>query len=374
MKIIFIVSSMSAGGAERNAANLCNHWVSKGHQVILIPTFSGRGECHYSIDSRVSLKYLADRLGTTHQSFLNKMHRLWILRTIIFKSRPDVVISFLSQVNVATVLAVMGLDIPIIVSERTYPPLYPLGRTFELLRRWTYPKTSAVVMQTEKGLKWLKSNLPNTKGFTIPNPLIFPLPNSEPKRLPSKLISSDTQIILAVGRLDLQKGFERLINAFSSLANHHKQWDLVILGEGPSRSRLEIQCENLNVKKRVHLPGRVGNLSDWYKRAAIFVLSSHFEGFPNVLLEAMAHGLAVVSVDCPTGPKDLINEGENGLLVPEVDVEIGLEKALKKLMVSKNRRKEMGIKAKSIINRFSIDVISEKWDRVLNFVVNRKRV
>ena len=146
------------------------------------------------------------------------------------------------------------------------------------------------------------------------------------------------------------------------------------MGEGPSRSILEIQCENLNIKQRVFLLGRVGNVSDWYKRAAIFVLSSHFEGFPNVLLEAMAHGLAVVSVDCPTGPKDLLNEGENGLLVPEVDVAIGLEKALKKLMVSKNRRKEMGIKAKSVIDRFSIDVISEKWDRVLNFVVNRKRV
>lgn len=373
-RILFLVSSMQGGGAERVAALLCHHWVRQGHQVTLMPTFSGRGDCLYPLDDRVRLDYLADHVSTRGGSALNKLQRLLALRRTIRKEAPDVIVSFLPHVNVAAVVASSGLSVPVVVSERIYPPAMPLGGVLERLRRWAYSRADAVVVQTAQAREWLARSCPTAKGHVIANPVVFPLPQGKPVIAPSSVIDSQPQLVLAAGRLSVQKQFDQLIAAFEALAGRFPAWDLVILGEGPERESLERQCERLELKGRVHFPGRVGNLSDWYTRADVYVMSSRFEGFPNSLAEAMAHGLPAVSFDCDAGPRDIIRDGVDGYLVPPEESAPGLTHAMESLMQDKSKRWQMAEAAVAVRGRFSMEHIGAAWDQVLGVMERGPRV
>ena len=159
-RIFLLVSSMEGGGAERVAALLCNYWVDQGYEVTLMPTFSGRGGCVYPLDGRVRLEYLADRVGGARRTIGSVPRRFWALRRAIKESHADVVVSFLSQLNIVTLLASRGLSVPVVVSERIYPPALPLGRVWETLRRLTYPWAKTVVVQTGDMARWFAKNCP----------------------------------------------------------------------------------------------------------------------------------------------------------------------------------------------------------------------
>lgn len=371
-RILFLVSSMQGGGAERVAALLSNHWADGNHDVILMPTFSGRGECIYPLDKQVKLDYLADRVLSTSKSLANKIRRFFVLRRAIRELNPDVIVSFLPHVNVTAIMAATGLQIRVIASERTYPPAMPLSPVLERVRAMAYPRASAVVMQTEQGMHWLSSTCAKAKGRVIPNPVVYPLPIGEPIIQPAHFIKPAQKIVLAVGRLEEEKGFEVLIRAFSEVYIHHPDWDLVILGEGMERQRLEAQRYALNLGDRVQMPGRVGNLADWYNRADLYVLSSRFEGFPNTLAEAMAHGLPAISFDCDTGPRDIIRHDVDGFLVsPDTEAK-GLAQALSALMANPVKRKCMAEAATAVRERFSMSHVSRLWDEVLGLEPNRR--
>jgi GalNAc-alpha-(1->4)-GalNAc-alpha-(1->3)-diNAcBac-PP-undecaprenol alpha-1,4-N-acetyl-D-galactosaminyltransferase len=372
-RILFLVSSMEGGGAERVAALLSNHWAERGYDVTLMPTFSGRGECIYPLDKQVKLVYLADRVADTSKSLINKLRRLFVLRGVISELDPDVIVSFLPHVNAAAIMAAMGLQIRIVVAERTYPPAMPLSPVLERVRAMAYPRAFAVVMQTEQGMRWLSSTCANkAQGRVIPNPVVYPLPIGEPMVQPAYFIEPARKILLAVGRLGEEKGFDILMRAFAKIYICHPDWDLVILGEGVERQRLEAQRDALNLGDRVQMPGRVGNLADWYNRADLYVLSSRFEGFPNTLAEAMAHGLPAVSFDCDTGPRDIIRHDIDGFLVsPDAGAE-GLAQALSALMANPAKRKCMAEAATAVRERFSMSYVSGLWDEVLGLEPNRE--
>lgn len=364
-RIVFFVSSMNGGGAERVAALLCNRWVAKGHAVLLVPTFSGGGECVYSLDSRVRLEYLADRVGTTRRTPWTAVRRLWAMRNMVRLFRADAVLSFLTNVNVATLFATRGLKVPVVTSERVYPPLLKMRGQWSFLRRLTYPWASLVVMQTKQGADWLTDTSPRSRGVVIPNPCAFPLPVTEPLMNPQMIVHATRNVLLAVGRLSEQKGFDSLIAAFRSLAEPFPTWDLVVLGEGNLRSALESLRDAVGLHDRVYLPGRVGNIGEWYARADLYVMSSRFEGFPNTLMEAMAYGLPAVSFDCATGPAELIEDGVSGYLVPPAEGAGGLAERLTTLMNDDAKRRTLGQHAVAVRERFSEERIGAEWDRVL---------
>ena len=363
--ILFLVSGMQGGGAERVASTLSNYWVEKGFRVTLMPTFSGRGNCIYHLDERVELDFLADRVISNKHSVWNRLRRFWILRKVILQVKPDVIVSFLTHVNVAAVLSAFGSKIPVIVSERTYPPRYPLGFTLEILRRLLYPFAAAVVMQTEQGLAWLKDMVTKNNGVVIPNPVEYPMINSEPVLFPKDIINESRKICLSVGRLDEGKRFSEIIIAFNDLASKFPDWDLAILGEGPEREHLEWKVSKLGLQDRVHLPGQVGNVSDWYFHADVYVMNSRFEGFPNTLLEAMAHGMPVISTDCDTGPKEIITDGIDGLLVDTLGVGSELSSAMEKIFQDPLLSRSLGQAATSVRERFSLESIGTKWDNLI---------
>ncbi|WBA17148.1 glycosyltransferase family 4 protein [Salinivibrio kushneri] len=369
--ILFLVSSMQGGGAERVAALLSNCWAQQGHQVTLMPTFSGRGDCIYPLDERVKLDYLADRVSSRRVSLLNKFRRYAALRHAVREIAPDVVVSFLPHVNVAAIFAVSRLDIPVVVSERIYPPAMPVGAVLEWLRKWSYPKADTVVVQTIQAKRWLMKCCPNAHCQVIANPVVFPLPLGQPQRQPDMIVRKNRKLILAVGRLHEQKQFDLLMTAFSRLAESYPEWDLVILGEGHERECLEQKREYLGLLDRVYLPGRIGNLADWYDRAELFVMSSRFEGFPNTLLEAMAHGLPVVSFDCDAGPRDIIRQGVDGYLVPVESGNGGLSRVIEKLILDDSRRQKMSEASVAVRERFSMERVATQWSKALGLTETR---
>lgn len=363
-RIILIVNSMLTGGAERVAANLVNAWASLGRKVTLVVTYSGRGECHYDLDERVELLYLADLAKTKSKGLASYIWRYLALRKILKSHRPAVVVSFITDVNVATVLANIGLELPVIVCEHTHPPCLPIGRAWDLMRRITYPWATRVVMLTQDGLEWLSQTIPKARGCVIHNPVCYPLPAGTPFVDVDQCLNAGRKLLLAVGRLDEGKQFDRLLEAFASLANRHYEWDLVVLGEGPERARLKNAIDHLGLAERVRMPGRVGNMGDWYARADLYVMSSRFEGFPNTLAEAMSYGCAAVSYDCDTGPRDIIRHEEDGLLVRPVGDIPALAEALDSLMSDSKLRGQLAERSKYVRTNLSLMKILQQWEKL----------
>lgn len=355
MRIAFLVSSMDGGGAERVAALLCNAWTAKGHEVVLLPTFSGRGGCSYPLDPAVEVEYLADKTRTAIGR--TPVGRLMALRRALRTIKPDVVVSFLTNVNVAAILA--GGRIPVVVSERIYPPLMPLSRFWETMRRLTYARAARVVMQTAQGLKWLEREIPHARGSIVGNPLVLPLPHLPPVLDPARVVPADARLLLSVGRLDPQKNFALLIEAFGRIAAEFPDWRLVILGEGAERTALEAVAARTGARDRIILPGRVGDVGMWYERADSFALTSRFEGFPNALLEALGHAVPSLAVDCPSGPADLMQSVGAGVLLPAASGPGEVAEGLRVLLTGK--WPEIAREAAALRSRYDIGQVADEW-------------
>lgn len=355
MRILFLVSSMQGGGAERVAAFLCNAWAEAGHQVTLMPTFSGKGNVVYDLEPRVHLDFLSDHVA----GHRGRLRRILALRAIYRSLKPDVVVSFLTDVNIAALLAGFGTRVPVVVSERSYPPLLqPKPRALiRLLRRWLYPRAAAVIAQNRETARWLEAACPGSTVKVLPNPITL---TPAPLR-PTK----DRRMILSVGRVVASKRNRLLIDVFARIAPQFPDWDLVIVGDGPDCAPLMAHVATLGLGGRVLFPGRASDVSQWYARAGLYVLASEYEGMPNTLIEAMAHGLASVVFDILTGPRDVTDDGTLAVLLPDDHHDARLETALRDLLSDENLREELGHKALAIRDVLSAKRILADWCAVL---------
>jgi len=272
--------------------------------------------------------------------------------------------------NVLVALACLGQSCRPIGAERAYPASLPLHPIWKLSRRVMYGLLAAVVGQTKDTADWLWKHTWAQAVAAIPNPLAWPVVAFPPEVPADAVFPPDRKILLAAGRLDSQKGFSLLIDAFAEAGRARPDWSLVILGEGPLREDLQRQIEVASIADRVVMPGYVGNVADWYRRASIFVLSSRFEGFPNVLLEAMAFGLPAVSFDCKSGPSDIIRPGVDGLLVKTGDA-AALANAMARLMDDGVLRMQMASEAVAVRERFSEQAVMTQWNRLIAEICRR---
>ena len=365
--IVIIVSAMNLGGAQRVVSILCDHWSQNGYQVTLISTYTGEKTNHYLVNENVSLRYLSDSPYLSRSKLVNLLWKLFQLRKLVKSINPNQVISFLTRVNVASALSLVGLKIPLTICERTWTPFATLHKKFYWLYKILFKNIDRIIVQTDESRTWLHNYFPTIKVNVIPNPTMYPIPFQNEQSIdPNSLLQIDRKIILASGRMHKYKQFDLLINAYSSISHKYLDWDLVILGDGEERVDLLQQSLNLGLEKRVHLPGSVGNVSVWYQRADLFVLSSSVEGFPNVLLEAMTYGLPCISFDCDTGPRDMIENGINGILIDPADKEFGITRALIRLIDDENYRKEISTNSILLRDRYSVTSIMKKWDHVLD--------
>lgn len=359
MNLTMVISSLSSGGAERVMTTMANYWAAKGWNVRILTSAGPAEKPFYRLSERVACMPLgiAGESKSVFQAVRNNLLRLRTLAAALRTANPDAIISFLPQENVLTILASRTLRCPVIVSERTNPGARNLGLFWNVMRSMTYRRADAVVVQTRAVQDFF--NGPVRKLVrVIPNPVVAPPPASEAPP------SSEKRQLVAVGRLGQEKGFDLLIDVFDRLAGRFPNWNLVIWGEGDQRAKLERQVKKLKLGSRVELPGRTENVHKELRQAHIFVLTSHFEGFPNALCEAMSVGLPVASFDCPHGPRDIVRHGIDGLLVPPGDAE-GLSKALAQLMGDERKRLEFGFEAANIVKRFPLDGIMGQWEQLL---------
>ncbi|NYT65747.1 glycosyltransferase family 4 protein [Alcaligenaceae bacterium] len=361
MKILFFVSSLHAGGAERVATTLASAWTQRGDQVVLAPTYTGRGSCFYPLHKDVKLVWLADRIGPLGRKWFAPLAKWFAMRRLLRETQPDIIVSFLTNVNVSVLLATYGMRTPVIVCERTNPAFSTsVGHVLKFLRRMTYPRASVVCMQTQDSVAAFRNMVPGLRDVVvIPNPL-------PPELLAMQLVAAvgnpGRHSLVAMGRLVHAKRFDWLIHIWAKLAAEFPDWDLHIWGEGPLREALTQQIAQAGLQQRVFLPGRTDQPWTELAQADAFVLSSKVEGFPNVLMEAMALGLPCATVDCPSGPRELSNNGQEALLTPVNDA-AALQQSLAQLMQDAVLRNVLGRHAaQSVRNRYQLPMVLQQWD------------
>lgn len=365
--LLIVVASLAAGGTERVAATLAEHWCRRGDRVTLL-THSSPDADHYRLHEgvrRIALNLLWPSLHPW-QSVTSNIKRTRMLRTAIRDVAPDAVISLGDQTNVRVLLAAAGLGVPVIVSERNDPRHQPLVAAWQLLRRMTYPFASHVVVQTQSVAQWARGVVSTRKVRVIPNPV---RPINTRDNAPKPL----ERTVIAMGRLAHQKGMDLLIDAFAVSGLAAEGWELVILGDGPLRNQLRALAADRGLGSAVRFVGIVQEPECWLHQAALFVLPSRYEGFPNALIEAMSCGLPVVAFDCQSGPAEIIRNGTTGVLVPDADVG-ALAREMAALARDADRRAAMGkAAARDVRNRFALDAAAALWDDAIDEAIARRR-
>jgi len=366
MRITLVISSLCLGGAEGVLTRLAGGLCARGHQVALLTLDNGSVPPFYALDPRIRHQPLG-LAGTTTgplDALAANLRRVRALRRVVLTShggqRPDAVLSFMDTTNILAILALLGTSVPLAACERTDPRVYDIGSAWGTLRRLTYPLAALVVAQTES----VRRVLPG-KSVALPNPVELPAD------LGPGWIPPPGRLLMALGRLAPEKGFDTLLDAFARIAPAHPDWSLAILGEGPERGRLEEQREALGFADRVQLPGRLDAPGGALRRAELFVLSSRFEGFPNALCEALACGLPAVAFDCPSGPAEILRHEVDGLLVPPGDVG-ALAQALSRLMGDDGLRGRMAARAPEVLERFGLEKVLDMWEALLMRVVRHE--
>lgn len=370
MRLTLVISSLTSGGAERAAVLLAEGFLKKGCQVTVV-TLDGQDNDFYKLPNKVERLALniAGYSPTPLHALFNNVYRIRVLRKAISLQKPDIVISFLDTTNIVTLLALTGTKYPVIVSEQNNPRISSKGRVWDQLRRVIYPKATRVV-STSQGVDNYFHWLPKTKRAVIYNPLATVEDCGGAVNLPQG-VDPDKKWLIAMGRLTYQKGFEILLSAFHKIANKYSEWQLIILGEGQQRSELENLRDNLDLTHQVILPGVISNPFPLLKQSKFFVLSSRFEGFGNVLIEAMACGLPVISTDCPSGPREIIRDGVDGILVPNENIS-ALAAAMDHLMSDEQERQRLAAHAPEGVTRFSLEKIVGMWEVLFNEVTKER--
>jgi glycosyltransferase involved in cell wall biosynthesis len=356
MRLALVISALGAGGAERVIVTLANAWAARGWQVALI-TFEPPGtKPYYRVDPRVALRQLGiPSVGHPRWRAIRQgLRRLRALRQALRAVAPDLVIAFLAKINVLAMLASRGLAVPVIVSERNNPERQRLRGMWSWLRQWLYGAAWCVVTPSRGVLASFPRKI-RARGRVIPNPVDLTAA-AIPQRGKGRLV--------AVGRLVHQKGFDLLLRAFAGLAPDHPEWTLTVWGEGEQRAALEALRARLGLVGRVQLPGLTERPGQWVEEGDIFVLSSRYESFGNVITEAMVAGLPVIAFECPWGPGDILRHGEDGLLVPPEDVG-ALAAAMRRLIVDADLRRRLGETAAQNVRRFARDAIIAEWDALV---------
>jgi GalNAc-alpha-(1->4)-GalNAc-alpha-(1->3)-diNAcBac-PP-undecaprenol alpha-1,4-N-acetyl-D-galactosaminyltransferase len=293
-----------------------------------------------------------------------QIRRFWQLRRAVRESRPDVVFCMMGGPGLLVLMALLGSGIPVVVSEQVDLQLHQtelaVSWRLRLLRALLYPGAKHIVLCADRDLAWAAKRVPRWRASVLPNPLVFE-PAEPGDEGPPWLAHP---CLLAMGRFVPQKGFDLLVSAFALVADRFPEWDLVIVGDGDLRPSLSAQVEAAGLVDRVRLPGLVPSPEPALAAADIFVLPSRFEGFPTVLGEAMACGVAVVAFDCFSGPAKFIRHETDGLLVPPGNV-TALAQTLGRAMASADLRERLGKEATSVVERFSPEVIMPQWEEIL---------
>ena len=369
MKIVFFISQLGHGGAENVVANLTSQLAKKGHRIILI---SHLGNQFYTVSDDVKLidvqrweynTYEGSLTERIYKKAANRFKDYVHIRRILKEETPDVVISFLQAWLWQLIMVCTG-RYPLICAERN-AMIRPVHKNF-LIKQLFYRMAYAVQVMSRHDKAWLRGRYKRI--YPMPNPLRFEPLNKEKY----DALFPNRKNILACGRVNTQKGFDKLIIAFSKIAHDYPEWNVDICGEIENQAYyqklLELVKEN-DLQGRIVFLGPRSDVDAVMQSHSIFCLSSQNEGFPNVLSEAMANGLACVSFDIITGPSEIINDGLDGIIVEDQN-ESALASGLELLISNEDLRCSLGLHAIENIKRFEKDRIVNKWELFFSSIVN----
>jgi glycosyltransferase involved in cell wall biosynthesis len=355
---------MARGGAERVAATLANAWADHGSDVWLISTYLGGRATGYPLRPGVSTVYFDHLIRSGKSSrWFDALRKVMALRRIARTIGPDVVVSFLTNVNVLAITAFGSGRLPLIVSERTDPAAdIELSRALRVARAVAYPFADALVVQTAAAAQRYGARLRRIARIEV---IHNPLPQELDVSSLRARHEDNGGLVIAMGRLSPEKGFDSLIEAYGRALGEDTSWALQIWGEGPLQSELTQLIARLHLTGRVELCGATTQPWATLAAAQIFVLSSKYEGFPNAMLEAMAVGLPCIAFDCPSGPRELADGGSAAIIVRAGAVS-ELAVALRQLAADREARRALGERAAAHVRReFGQQRVVRDWDRLI---------
>lgn len=355
MKIDFLISDLSGGGAQRVMVILANHFSIKGFDVSLITLNEHKGQS-YELNKSINRIKLHGGIFKNHK--IRSLANL-IQYYSISNNRPDVLISFIHLTNLLAIITAKIFGIKIIVSEHNSHLQIPKPKYLtNFTRNLVYRKADFLTVLTAFDINFYKKR--KIKVMVMPNPCTFPvLKDNEHIR---------NKTILAVGSLNRyhHKGFDNLIRLIKPILNKNSDWKLQIVGGGnKGKKYLSKIVTEEGIKDRVEFIGFTNKVSKYMKEAAIFILPSRFEGLPMVLLEAMSQGMACIAYNCKTGPSDILEHMSNGFLIEDQNTN-AMQEGLMTLIENKNLRKKLGDNGLNSLEKFSIENIANKWEELFN--------
>lgn len=351
-KILFVNSSLTGGGSERVMVLLANEFSKQGYDVTMALVREKEKETYFLNKNIKKIKF---NYGTRNKLII-AVKRIIKLRKIIKKEQFGVVISFMYDINLTTLIAGQGLKIPIIISERADPSARKQSKIYKWIEYKYYKKAHKIVFQTEEVKKMYPQDL-QKKSQVISNPV-----NSN---LPKCYEGERRKNIASVGRMVEQKNFFMLIEAFAKFHNIYPDYKLSIYGEGTLLEALKEKVNELNISEMVVFPGYVKNVNEEIKDFSMYISTSNYEGISNSMIEALAMGIPTVCTDCPVGGARLMIKNKvNGILIPVGDVE-ALYNSMLELAENEELAKIISKNAIKIRESHSIENIVEQWKRIL---------
>ena len=350
MKIVFAVSEMGAGGAERVVSSLANEMVKYDHSITILMVAHNKKESFYKLDENINLVPLL--VGTNNRK-CRFFKRVKLLKEYFFKNEPDIVISFLPHVCVYTYFALKNTNIPFILSERNDPHQYNIF--YKVLLRKAFNKANGCVFQTHDAMKWYRHNKVKSTDRIIFNPVNL----TYTPKIGESLVRKKN--VLFVGRIDPQKNYNLLLHSFALFAKRNPEYVLDIYGDGPDKEKMFKLIKKLNLTDKVIYHGKSTNWQEQEYNSGVFVSTSLFEGMPNSLIEAASLGIPCVATDCHIGgSKEIAPYFANNFL----------------LVNSKSSYKEFSFAIEKIIkikssfngvpNQFNIKFLITEWQKLFD--------
>lgn len=382
MKIVYIVEAVNlSGGYDRIIIEKANYLAEHGHDVTITVSSHALGKPYYPISDKVNLVdfdinfHRQYGYNIVYRAFIyfTYMHRYQqAVRNFLYTNRPDVVITTLGReidfiTDIQDGSAKIGESHIAKDFVRNLHLMEKKGIVYRMVAHFWRKKLNKKVRKLDALVLLTQHDADSWKGVTK----TYVIPNSIPF-YPSCSSSCDNKVVIFVGRFNEQKGLEYLIKTWESTFKKHRDWTLHIYGDGDQQEMLYQLISKAGLEKGVKVHQPTKKIMEKYLESSIFLLTSRFEGLPMVIVEAMACGLPVVSFDCPYGPADIIQNGEDGYLVEYLNTD---EAALKvcELIENPELRKQMSRNARENIKRFDRNVLMKKWVDLFEILCNEKK-
>lgn len=350
-RIMFVIGQMSNGGAERVVSILANELCDRYVVSVVCPI---KDELVYDLDPRIH--YYGNGQNTDNKINRIRQHYAFI-SDCCAKEKPEAIISFTTEINLyCCVYKLLHKKTRVILSERNDPARDPRSSLKRRMRNYLYPAADGYVFQTQYAKDYFPDKI-KSRGTVIVNPVSGNLPDyveGEPKKK-----------IVSISRLQKQKNIPLMIDAFEQFHQTHGDYVLEIFGDGVEKENIERIIKDKDLSACVKLMGFRDNVHELISDAAMFLLTSDYEGMSNAMIESLCIGIPTICTDCPAyGARDLIVDGENAFLVKVGDLD-ALVKKMNALADDPSLARQFSVKSRQIRDRLSAKSISMKWKEII---------